>query len=242
MGPSLPANIANGCWGAQAMKSDVQFWTDYAVGRCVKKSVSPEEGVWYGLRCYIAQLMAYYRRSIPAKWEDVIDEGVASQFVYDIADRMRGEVLFGVPIDIPEDEFYAALSDTDLSQPPQLSPRAWQMVKEVSGASREEWELILENVRAALAKHVTCPKCYLSGRISDIAVLVAAPDPFTRASSLALHFKCEWCGTDLTLDTTVKGLEMTDKRWLDNRGRLFWFWVAGFVVAFAGFLWLLKLK
>lgn len=224
------------------MRSDVQFWTDVAVGQCVKKAVAPEEAVWYTLRCYLAQMLAYYRRDLPKEWADQIDESIPNQFSYDMANRMKGDVLFGVTTDIPEDEYRATLDDHDFSRTPALSNWGWQVVKETSGMSRQEWEQVAEHVQATLDKIVTCPKCNLSGKLADISVLVAAPDPFARVSATAPHFTCEWCGSDLTLDTSVKGLEMTDKRWPNTKGIVFWVSVVAFVSTFVGILWALKWK
>lgn len=224
------------------MKSDLQFWTDVAVGQCIKHSVSPDQAAWYTLRCYIAQMLAYYRRDIPPEWEERIDQSIPTQFGYDIAGRMKGDYLFGVEIDLPYDEFQAALTDPDHFQPLQLSPRAWQVVKETTGMSREEWELLSNDTQEMLEKNVTCPKCNLSGKLAEIAVLLSAPDPFTRQSGVSLHLKCEWCGSDLTVDTTVKGLQLSDTKWPGFKNVVFWAAVAALVLTFVGILWSLKLK
>lgn len=224
------------------MRSDVQFWTDVAVGRCVRREVSPEAEVWYLLRLYIAQLMVYYRRDIPQKWDDLIDPAIPTQFAYDIADRMKGDIMFGKQIDLPDDEFRAALDDEDMAQAPRLSPWGWQVLRESSGMAKEEWEEIPNNVRATLDKQVTCPKCNLQGKLGDMAVLDSAPDPFNRGSGLSLHFTCEWCGSDLNLDTTVKSLEMAGKVWSGTKNIVFWVALIGAIVTFLGILWALKWK
>ncbi len=224
------------------MKSDVQFWTDVAVGQCIKHSVSPEQAAWYTLRCHIAQLMAYYRRDIPDEWEARIGEAIPTQLTYDIAGRMKGDVLFGVEIDLPDEEFQAVLKDPDHFQPPDFSPEAWRVISESTGMTREEWERLATDTREMLEKDVRCPNCNNSGKLREVAVLLSAPDPFVLQSGVQLHLKCRSCESDLTVDTSVKGLQLSDTKWPHFKNTLFWASVAAFVSTFVALLWALTRK
>jgi hypothetical protein len=220
----------------------VRQWTDVAVGRCVSKSVSPEEAVGYELRCSIAQLMEFWRHDLPEKWAERVGDEVPSSMAYDAAARLKPVNMLGQVSDMPAEEFYAALESDDLTQTPQLSDKAWKIVCDVTGVSKEEWEQIPADVRAALEQKVTCPECGASGKLTDTAQLVSAPDPFSMSSGASLHFSCKQCQAKLNLDTAVRGLETVDKKWTETKSTVFWVVAAGLMVAMLFVMWLLTLK
>lgn len=218
------------------MNGNVRFWTDVTVGRCIRKSIPAVEAVYYELCCSIAQLMKFWRIDLPRKWEERLGDEVPVSVAYDAAARMTPDFMFGKAVDIPADEYYALLNGPDLADIPVLSPRAWQVLQDVTGMSEQDWAQLPASIEAALDKHVICPKCGVSGKLTEIANLVSAPDPFLMGSGAALHVTCKHCGQELTLDTAVKGLEVVDRRWSNTRNTIFWAAIAAFVMAFIAVL------
>jgi transcription elongation factor Elf1 len=213
------------------MNGNVRFWTDVVVGRCMRNSMSPAEAVYYDMCCSIAQLMKFWRNDLPPKWEGRVGDEVPASVAYDAFERLKPAYMFGQAVDIPANEFYEVLNGPELTSNPALSPKAWKVVREVTGMGEQDWEQLPASIQSVLDKHVTCPKCGASGKLTEVAGLVSAPDPFLMGSGAALHVACKHCGEELTVDTAVKGLEIVDKRWSNTRNTIFWAAIVAFVLA-----------
>lgn len=181
------------------MKPDMRTWVEAAISKHLRDGMPLGQTHAYLVRGILAQLLRYWRYEAPGDLGDLLDNVTYSIIAWQI--KERASVSMGErAVDEYAPAALAAVRAGDWKSLAALPDAVWGWVRELTGLTRAEWEMVPETAAEVLCTEFACPRCHTQGPLRDLLKIRQGAEPLQLTSTGAARFICGKCGSGLALD------------------------------------------
>lgn len=199
------------------MRPDVRTWVQAAITRHLRAPMPLAQTHTFLIRSALAQLLRYWRYEVPGNWGDLLDNVTYGIVAWQIKER-AAMTIGEHSVDEYAPAVIEAINKGDWQSLTELPEPVWDWVRELTGLTRAEWEMVPEIAGEILNAHLECPRCKNNKPLYELARVRENAEPIALSSTGAVRFTCSRCGSGISLDLIEPRLPDTDRSIQKGKG------------------------
>ena len=187
---------------SSSMTPDEKLWVDQGIAMYLRTRAFTDEIPALLVGRALAQLMDYWRCTVPPKWEFATGNTDYMTLAYSIAEHQTSPSQVALDCATYGTEVYEALEKSDWETMLNLPGPVWDWIAGFTALTREEWQALPDKVRDLVAAKIDCPNCASVFSLQDVGKPDEISDPYSQHSSRdVLIFTCPRCDHSMVFDS-----------------------------------------